>query len=75
MVWNRLGESGGKGSPLALARKRLAVAPRPVTATVRSGCQRGERTAGQPISFADNSSYRAGEGHRKKNDYANRSAT
>ena len=60
MVWNRLGGSGAKGSPLALARKRLAVAP-PVTAIVRSRCQRGERTAGQPKGFAD-SSYRAAFG-------------
>jgi hypothetical protein len=36
MVWNPLGESGAKGSPLALARKRLAVAP-PVIAIERSG--------------------------------------
>ena len=35
MVWNSLGESGAKGSPLALARKRLAVAPG-VTAIERS---------------------------------------
>ena len=54
MVWNPLGESSTQGSPLALARKRLAVAP-PVTAIERSResheykqWQSGESTAGQP---------------------------